>query len=218
MFFLSSHFLQHGRSDSYRVATIPKIRDDNKTADGMYKVFTAWLPVRGGSPFVLRWQFFSGLASSTTDPPFSVFVFLSQSLSSLSSLSASHVNFLHKENSPFSSFFSGFSLSLSLSVSLSLGSQLTIFPHRHFTLTIVFFRRIFFENRALSYLSALSVFPNERETPLSSILSTLLFGGSLISLLWWLELILCLSQCAATCESFRDRFFHFVFVCCWNLN
>ncbi|KOX77068.1 Sodium/potassium-transporting ATPase subunit alpha [Melipona quadrifasciata] len=27
----------HGRSDSYRVATIPKIRDDNKTADGMYK-------------------------------------------------------------------------------------------------------------------------------------------------------------------------------------
>lgn len=52
MFFLSSHFLQHGRSDSYRVATLPKIRDDNKTADGMYKVFTAWLPVRGGSPFL----------------------------------------------------------------------------------------------------------------------------------------------------------------------
>lgn len=46
MFFLSSHFLQHGRSDSYRVATLPKIRDDNKTADGMYKVFTA---VRCGS-------------------------------------------------------------------------------------------------------------------------------------------------------------------------
>ncbi|XP_034177008.1 sodium/potassium-transporting ATPase subunit alpha isoform X1 [Osmia lignaria lignaria] len=28
---------EHGRSDSYRVATLPKIRDDNKTADGMYK-------------------------------------------------------------------------------------------------------------------------------------------------------------------------------------
>ncbi|KAF7382891.1 hypothetical protein HZH66_013293 [Vespula vulgaris] len=27
----------HGRSDSYRVATLPNIRDDNKTADGMYK-------------------------------------------------------------------------------------------------------------------------------------------------------------------------------------
>ncbi|KAF3423508.1 hypothetical protein E2986_10806 [Frieseomelitta varia] len=29
--------MYHGRSDSYRVATIPQIRDDNKTADGMYK-------------------------------------------------------------------------------------------------------------------------------------------------------------------------------------
>ncbi|EZA51212.1 Sodium/potassium-transporting ATPase subunit alpha [Ooceraea biroi] len=28
---------EHGRSDSYRVATLPNIRDDNKTADGMYK-------------------------------------------------------------------------------------------------------------------------------------------------------------------------------------
>ncbi|KAK2579050.1 hypothetical protein KPH14_002843 [Odynerus spinipes] len=28
---------KHGRSDSYRVATLPNIRDDNKTADGMYK-------------------------------------------------------------------------------------------------------------------------------------------------------------------------------------
>ncbi|XP_003705422.2 sodium/potassium-transporting ATPase subunit alpha isoform X2 [Megachile rotundata] len=28
---------EHGRSDSYRVATLPKIRDDNITADGMYK-------------------------------------------------------------------------------------------------------------------------------------------------------------------------------------
>lgn len=33
-----SHILQHGRSDSYRVATLPNIRDDNKTADGMFKV------------------------------------------------------------------------------------------------------------------------------------------------------------------------------------
>lgn len=31
-------FFQHGRSDSYRVATFPNVRDDNKTADGMYKV------------------------------------------------------------------------------------------------------------------------------------------------------------------------------------
>lgn len=58
MFFLPSHFLQHGRSDSYRVATIPKIRDDNKTADGMCKVFTARLPVRGDSPFVTLCIFF----------------------------------------------------------------------------------------------------------------------------------------------------------------
>ncbi|XP_046435091.1 sodium/potassium-transporting ATPase subunit alpha isoform X3 [Neodiprion fabricii] len=28
---------EHGRSDSYRVATLPNVRDDNKTADGMYK-------------------------------------------------------------------------------------------------------------------------------------------------------------------------------------
>jgi hypothetical protein len=39
-FFYHPFFLlqQHGRSDSYRVATLPNIRDDNKTADGMYKV------------------------------------------------------------------------------------------------------------------------------------------------------------------------------------
>lgn len=68
MFFLSSHFLQHGRSDSYRVATLPKIRDDNKTADGMYKVFTAVLPVRGGSLHLLFLAplFSPGFASSTT--------------------------------------------------------------------------------------------------------------------------------------------------------
>lgn len=41
MIFLSPIFLQqHGRSDSYRVATLPNIRDDNKTADGMYKVYS----------------------------------------------------------------------------------------------------------------------------------------------------------------------------------
>ncbi|XP_014298579.1 sodium/potassium-transporting ATPase subunit alpha isoform X7 [Microplitis demolitor] len=28
---------EHGRTDSYRVATLPNVRDDNKTADGMYK-------------------------------------------------------------------------------------------------------------------------------------------------------------------------------------
>ncbi|XP_057339000.1 sodium/potassium-transporting ATPase subunit alpha isoform X4 [Microplitis mediator] len=28
---------KHGRTDSYRVATLPNVRDDNKTADGMYK-------------------------------------------------------------------------------------------------------------------------------------------------------------------------------------
>jgi hypothetical protein len=35
---------QHGRSDSYRVATISATRDDNKTADGRDKVhfFTQW--------------------------------------------------------------------------------------------------------------------------------------------------------------------------------
>lgn len=35
---------QHGRSDSYRVATISATRDDNKTADGREKVhsFTHW--------------------------------------------------------------------------------------------------------------------------------------------------------------------------------
>lgn len=31
--------LQHGRADSYRVATIPANYDDNKTADGRAKVF-----------------------------------------------------------------------------------------------------------------------------------------------------------------------------------
>jgi hypothetical protein len=30
---------QHGRSDSYRVATVPSNYDDNKTADGRAKVF-----------------------------------------------------------------------------------------------------------------------------------------------------------------------------------
>lgn len=40
MIFFIAHFLQHGRSDSYRVATLPNIRDDNKTADGMYKVYS----------------------------------------------------------------------------------------------------------------------------------------------------------------------------------
>lgn len=38
--FFIARFLQHGRSDSYRVATLPNIRDDNKTADGMYKVYS----------------------------------------------------------------------------------------------------------------------------------------------------------------------------------
>lgn len=38
--FVSSSWLmlQHGRSDSYRVATIPSSYDDNKTADGRAKV------------------------------------------------------------------------------------------------------------------------------------------------------------------------------------
>lgn len=34
----SSLLLQHGRSDSYRVATVPSIPDDNKTFDGAAKV------------------------------------------------------------------------------------------------------------------------------------------------------------------------------------
>lgn len=38
---------QHGRSDSYRVATISATQDDNKTADGRDKVhfFTHWRAV-----------------------------------------------------------------------------------------------------------------------------------------------------------------------------
>lgn len=106
MFFLSSHFLQHGRSDSYRVATLPKIRDDNKTADGMYKVFTAVLPVRGGSLHLLFLAplFSPGFASSTT-------YFLESLLQSFS---------FHPRR-------------INLSLSLSL-SQLTTF--RHFALTI----------------------------------------------------------------------------------
>lgn len=105
MFFLSSHFLQHGRSDSYRVATLPKIRDDNKTADGMYKVFTAVLPVRGGSLHLLFLAplFSPGFASSTT-------YFLESLLQSFS--------------------FHGESIFLSLSL-----SQLTTFRHFALTIT-----------------------------------------------------------------------------------
>ena len=40
LFLLYVSTLQHGRSDSYRVATIPSIPDDNKTADGKAKVVT----------------------------------------------------------------------------------------------------------------------------------------------------------------------------------
>lgn len=31
--------LQHGRTDSYRVATVPSLFDDNKTVDGKPKVW-----------------------------------------------------------------------------------------------------------------------------------------------------------------------------------
>ena len=30
--------MQTGRSDSYRVATVPSVEDDNLTADGQYRV------------------------------------------------------------------------------------------------------------------------------------------------------------------------------------
>jgi hypothetical protein len=31
-------YTQTGRSDSYRVATVPSVEDDNLTADGQYRV------------------------------------------------------------------------------------------------------------------------------------------------------------------------------------
>lgn len=41
--FLIVVIFQHGRSDSYRVATVPYISDDNRTVDGKPKVFsTGW--------------------------------------------------------------------------------------------------------------------------------------------------------------------------------
>lgn len=107
MFFLSSHFLQHGRSDSYRVATLPKIRDDNKTADGMYKVFTA---VRCGSLHFLFLAISSPLLSGVC--------FIDGVFSPSSNLFCNHLLFLLPRR-----------INLSLSV-----SQLTTF--RHFALTI----------------------------------------------------------------------------------
>ncbi|GBP35976.1 hypothetical protein EVAR_91527_1 [Eumeta japonica] len=39
----------HGRTDSYRVATIGPLKDDNRTADGQYKVFVLYFSsIRGG--------------------------------------------------------------------------------------------------------------------------------------------------------------------------
>lgn len=46
--------LQHGRSDSYRVATFPALKDDNKTADGQYKVFICFSFI-----FIIFWVYVS---------------------------------------------------------------------------------------------------------------------------------------------------------------
>lgn len=113
--FFIAHFLQHGRSDSYRVATLPNIRDDNKTADGMYKVYSEmdlcfhtnsiWLTYLG------YWDIrYASFLTSRWD--------VSSTLSSLFLLSFFYLSF-----SPFFFFHFSFSLALIFVIPSSLQWQ-----------------------------------------------------------------------------------------------